>query len=257
MVRLKREIEGLKRDEKKALPAYLGDDVGRTVLDRHAEHRMMEIPFERGGRSLAVSPSESQVRLLLQNSSHVSVVENDPERLTRLMDSLKDVEDVRTLTFHSKPYSEISFERSSFDFIISLDDLNWYHSPGNAVRKYGRELKVSGLFLGRCVLNRENEETNLPGEWAISEREFKRESDGGFRTDVIQRFSATGIVLGRMATRLNALPSWVREKALRGTMRLDAALSTEVLEGVPALSYIVGGKALGFGTVFHKDLPEG
>ena len=75
-----------------------------------------------------VSPSELTVRALLECSAHVSVVENEPERLQTLMNSLQDVEDVRTLTFHSKPYSEISFERSSFDLIVSLDDLNWYHS---------------------------------------------------------------------------------------------------------------------------------
>ena len=92
MVRLKREIEGLKRDEKKVLPGYLAQGVGLDVLNEHALSRTMALPFDRGGRALVVSPSELTVRALLECSAHVSVVENEPERLQTLMNSLQDVE---------------------------------------------------------------------------------------------------------------------------------------------------------------------
>ena len=102
-------------------------------------------------------------------------------------------------------------------------------------------------------MNRVGEEHNIPGEWPISEQEFMKESAGGFRTDAIDRFSATGVALGPLAARLNAVPKWMREKLLRGSLAVDAALSDEFLKGVPALTYVTGGKALGFGSVFHKS----
>ena len=50
MVRLKREIEGLKRDPEKCLPVYLEDEERRERLDTLFRGRIEEVSWEEGGR---------------------------------------------------------------------------------------------------------------------------------------------------------------------------------------------------------------
>ena len=137
--------------------------------------------------------------------------------------------------------------------IVSLDDLNAYFSPGNAVRKYGRELKVSGVFLGRMVFAEQACQENKAGRWAVSQHEFEKESDGGFRLDNIERVVSSGILLSKVSERLPQLPDWAVRKMFELSLALDGRLSERALLQVPSVSYVYGGKALGFGSVFQMD----
>ena len=253
MVRLRREIEGLKRDHSKRIPDYLQSQHFRTILDEMFADAIRQLDWEKGGRVLAVSPPLFLARELLKEASHLTIVESDSERASVLTKGLSDVADVRTLTIHEKVYSEISFERSAFDLILSLDDLNAYFSPGNAVRKYGRELKVSGVFFGRIVLTEESCQENKAGRWAVSQFEFEKESNGGFRLDSVERVLASAMLVSKLSDRLPQLPVWALRKMFQVSAGIDSRLSKRALSQVPAISYIHGGKALGFGSVFQVN----
>ena len=253
MVRLRREIEGLKRDHAKRPPIFLERPECRRLLDQLMTRDVKEVEWDKGGRVLLVSPPIELARLLLGEASHVTIVEPHGKRAIELREGLSDVADVRTLTIHEKEYADISFERSAFDLIVSFDDLNGYFSPGNAVRKYGRELKVSGVFAGRACFAEVSEEGNVPGRWNIAQSEFEAESDGGFKIDSIQRISATGALVGKLSGRLPQLPDWMIEKAFKASLRLDNSLSREALDQVPAVCHIFGAKSLSFGSVFRVE----
>ena len=253
MVRLKREIEGLKRDPEKCLPVYLEDEERRERLDTLFRGRIEEVSWEEGGRVLLVCPPLSLARRILELASHVTIVEPDSRRTADLLEGLSSISDVRTLTLHAREYAEISFERSAFDLTISFDDLNGYFSPGNALRKYGRELKVSGVFIGRVAFARAEEIENTPGRWEVSQLEFEKESKGGFRIDSIERLAATGIFLDEVSKRMPRMPRWILKKAWSAALRVDASLSPEALAGLPAVSIVLGGKGLTFGSVFQLN----
>ena len=253
MVRLRREIEGLKRDHGKQEPIYLKHPICREILDELLMAAVRSLEWDKGGRVLLVSPPVSLARELLSLASHVTVVESSSERASQLREGLKDVADVRTLTIHEKEYAEISFERSAFDLIVSFDDLNGYFSPGNAVRKYGRELKVSGVFAGRACFAEKSEPNNSPGRWTISQDEFERESEGGFQLEGIERIAVSGMLVGKLSGRLPQVPPWLVKRAFAASLQLDKRLSRQALEQVPAVAHIFGAKSLGFGSVFSVD----
>ncbi len=252
MVRLKREIEGLKWDDQKVEPAFLCRADLRLSLDEPFLARVRDFEWDEGGRVLLVSPPISLVESMLELASHVTIVEHDEERGKELIEKILPTVDVRCLTLHQKRYADIAFERSSFDLIVSFDDLNYYGSPGNAVWKYGRELKVNGALLARVILIPLEEDEEDHG-WAFSQRRFESEASGGIRIEGIERISVAGL---RALQALDSLPTplrWVIRKSMNAAKRVDKSLSTEAREANTAAACLVGYKSLGFGKVFQLD----
>lgn len=191
MVRLRREIEGIRRNHAMPPPPYAGDDLASALIlpavpDWLATH-------SQGRTLLAGAVPRALAERLVRAGQWVTVADLDEDSLRRWHADLAP-EVAAQLTLLARPYGEVSFGPASFDRIALLDALATYREPQWLLAKVVRELKPDAYFALREVLR-----GPLPPAW---QRETPRKR--GRRANLAKRVLDP---LGRAA--LGPLAPWL------------------------------------------------
>jgi SAM-dependent methyltransferase len=248
MVRLKREMVGLDWDPDRRVPGWIEQSRFRRSMDAEVIAELSAMEWKNGGRVLAVGVAEDVLLWLLQEASHVTVVEPVPAIAQRLQAAIQGRADIRSLTWHAKAYGAISFEANTFDLTVLLDEFNHYADPVNCGRKAARELRIGGRLLSRATLRPPGGE---PDGWAMDFEAFQAGTEGVLLVDRVDRHGvATAAVAGHFAGMLPGIRSLGRA-LLPAARRVDAKLEERVFAERPALAWVEGTKALALGRVFR------
>lgn len=149
MVRLKREIEGVRRHPGVPVPAYaltLGGSTG--VLPWLDTWLVQQEP----GRVLfAGAPRVELARSLARAGHWVTVCDLAEGEATALQARLTPAEAGR-LTLIERDYGEAAFGPSSFDLVVLSDALHRYREPRWLIHKAHRELKIDGRLALRALV---------------------------------------------------------------------------------------------------------
>ncbi len=158
MVRLRREIEGVRRNYAAPHPAYaLDETASAAVLPVLDEWLLAQEP---GRVALAGSPRRDLAEALAKAGHWVTVSDLEDEALRQWHAELAP--DVAShLTLLARPYGDVTFGPASFDRVALFDGLSAYQEPGWILHKASRELKPDGLLAVR-----EPVRGNLPVGWA-------------------------------------------------------------------------------------------
>lgn len=157
MVRLRREIEGVRRNHAVPPPPYACDVEASALilpaldawLTAHADGRTL----------LGGSVPQALAESLARAGQWVTVVDLDDATLRRWHASMAP-EVAAQLTLLARPYGEVSFGPASFDRIGLLDALGTYRDPNWVISKATRELKPDGI-----LALREPVRGPVPKEW--------------------------------------------------------------------------------------------
>lgn len=149
MVRLRREIEGVRPNRAIPLPSY--------SLDAEASSRVLP-DFDRWlqkaepGRVLLAGGVRADIAIALARAGHwVTLSDLDETSLGRLHARLTPAEAGR-LTLVDRSYGDAAFAPSSFDLIVLFDAMHTYFEPAWLVSKAARELKPDALFAARLLV---------------------------------------------------------------------------------------------------------
>jgi len=254
MVRLRREMEGLTPDPERTPPVYLSDVDLRPLIDEPTLEALDAFEWEHGGRVMTIGAAPRVIASLFDKAGHISVVEPDDQIRQDIADELGSAMDPTRLTFHPKPYGEISFESNSFDLIVVFDEFNRYADASNVARKCGRELKISGKLFSRVTLLPSNGKAgwgdrNHP--WALDLNLLEEGVKGGLAIDEIHRVRIVSPTLLDLVTRL---PEGLRKKVMNmmpTVKRVEARLDERARSAHTTVAVMVGSKTLGLGKVFQ------
>ncbi len=158
MVRLRREIEGVRRNHAVPPPPHAG----------HAEAASLILPpldawllAQAPGRVLLAGSAPRQLAEQLAAAEHwVSVTDLDDGEL-RAWHAQMRPEVAAHLTLLPRGYGDVAFGPASFDRIALFDTLASYRNPAWVLNKVARELKPDGLLVLREVVS-----GDVPAEWA-------------------------------------------------------------------------------------------
>ena len=149
MVRLRREIEGVRPNRSIPLPSY--------SLDAQASSRVLPA-FDRWlrsaepGRVLLAGGVRADIAIDLASAGHwVTLSDLDEASLGRLHARLTPAQAGR-LTLVDRAYGDAAFAPSSFDLIVLFDAMHTYFEPAWLVNKAARELKADALFAARLLV---------------------------------------------------------------------------------------------------------
>lgn len=144
MVRLRREVEGVRRNHAVAAAPWAGDGLwSHAVLPAwtkavgEATPKGQEWPLRVG---LAGALPVADVAAVLERGHLVTWVEPDAARRDALL-SLLAPEQTGRLTIVAKDYGEAALAASAFDVVVLQDALPCYHEPRWVLHKLARELK--------------------------------------------------------------------------------------------------------------------
>lgn len=158
MVRLKREIEGVRQHHGVPLPSYaLDPQASAQVLPGLDEWLRTREPAEPGVEPralrvlLAGVPRLDLAMDLARDGHWVTVCDLDSEQIAELHSGL-DAKVAARLTLVDRVYGEASFAPSSFDLILLADALHTYREPQWLVHKAQRELKPDALLALRLLV---------------------------------------------------------------------------------------------------------
>jgi len=217
-------------------------------MDKAVIDELGSMDWRRGGRVLAVGVAEDVLLWLLQEASHVTVVEPMPAIAQRLQAAVRGRADVRSLTWHAKPYGSISFEANTFDLSVILDEFNRYADPVNCGRKAARELRIGGRLLARATLLPPQGE---PDGWGLDVEAVQEGTDGVLAVERVERH---GVATAAVASHFGGMLPGIRNLGralLPAARRVDAKLEDRVFAERSALAWLEGTKALGLGRVFR------
>jgi hypothetical protein len=254
MVRLRREMEGLTPDPERTPPVYLSDVDLRPLIDDPTLDALDAFEWEHGGRVMTLGVEPRVITSLLERAGHVSVVEPDDQVRQAIAAELGSKLDPTRLTFHSKPYSEISFESNSFDLIVVFDEFNRYADASNIARKCGRELRISGKLFSRVTLLPSNGKAgwgDRNNPWALDLTALEEGMKGGLAIDEIHRVRIVSPTILDLITRL---PPGMRKKVMKmmpTVKRVEARLDERARSAHTTVAVLIGSKTLGLGKVFH------
>ena len=225
MVRLKREIEGVRRHPGVPVPAYTLSEPGTVGVLPWLDSWLLQ---QEPGRVLfAGAPRMDLARSLARAGNWVTVCDLAEGEATALQARLTPTE-AGKLTLVERDYGEAAFGPSSFDLIVLSDVLHRYREPHWLINKAHRELKVDGRLALRALVQGEIPPLpeRLPAVKPISgEKQFAR---------LFQTISAR--LSGRLGLAL--LGAHAREAIARGahlhTARFAQSL-TQVIGDVRAL----------------------
>lgn len=154
MVRLRREVEGVRRNHAVSAAPWAGDPLwSPAVLPAWGEalERLTPTAAEWPLRvGLAGAMPVQMVASTLQRGHLVTWVEADATRREALLGSLSAEQSGR-LTIVAKDYGEAALAASAFDVVVLQDLLTCYHEPRWVLHKLARELKPGGSALVRLV----------------------------------------------------------------------------------------------------------
>jgi len=149
MVRLKREIEGIRPNRAVPVPPYaLQPDVSASVLP----WLDTQVRSHEPGRVLLAGTPRPDLAVALARDGHwVTLSDLDDEAMARLHARLEPRIAGR-LTLVNRSYGDASFAPSSFDLVVLSDALHMYLEPVWLVHKAARELKADGHFVARALV---------------------------------------------------------------------------------------------------------
>ncbi len=157
MVRLRREIEGVRRNHAVPPPPYAG----------HAEASALILPAldawllaEPAGRVLLAGCAPRILAEKLAAAEHWVTVTDLDENELRLWHAQLRPEVAAHLTLLARGYGDVAFGPASFDRIALFDTLVTYRNPSWVLNKVARELKPDGVLALREVV-----QGPLPAEW--------------------------------------------------------------------------------------------
>ncbi len=149
MVRLRREIEGVRRHPGVPVPAYALTTAGAIGVLPWLDSWLVQ---QESGRVLfAGVPREDLARTLARAGHWVTVCDLAEGEATALQARLTPAEAGR-LTLVERDYGEAAFGPSSFDLIVLADALHRYREPRWLIHKAHRELKIDGHLALRALV---------------------------------------------------------------------------------------------------------
>lgn len=152
MVRLKREIEGVRRHPGVPVPAHcLTPEAAIGVLPWLDSWLVQQ---ESGRVLFAGAPRIDLARTLARAGHWVTVCDLADGEATALQARLTPAEAGR-LTLVERDYGEAAFGTSSFDLIVLTDALHRYREPRWLIHKAHRELKIDGRLALRALVQGE------------------------------------------------------------------------------------------------------
>lgn len=143
MVRLRREIDGVRRNFAAPTPAYAQDPI--TSAQALPDLDRWLLAQEVGRVALAGSVRRELAEALARAGHWVTVSDLDEETLRDWHAGLTP-EVAGHLTLLARPYGDVSFGPASFDVVVLFDALAGYREPGWILHKAARELKPDGLL---------------------------------------------------------------------------------------------------------------
>lgn len=149
MVRLRREIEGVKPNRAIPLPAYARDDVAQDAVLPAFAAAVRALP---AGRTLLAGCPRPDLAAELARAGHwVTLTDLDDPQLQALHAAWPPEVLGRT-TLQARGYGDAAFSPSSFDHVVLADALHRYLEPAWLVRKATRELKPDGRLVLRALV---------------------------------------------------------------------------------------------------------
>lgn len=157
MVRLRREIEGVRRNHAVPLPGYaLDEEATGLVLPQLDRWLLSRTP---GRILLAGAPRQALAEELARRGHWVTVSDLDEDAVRTWHASLAP-QIAAQLTWMTKAYGDISFGPAVFDCIVLTDALAGYCDPQWVVAKAVRELKPDGELALRAWI-----QGAIPSAW--------------------------------------------------------------------------------------------
>ncbi len=170
MVRLRREIEGVRRNAAVPEPSYAADALGTAWVLPAFDRKLTDC---RDARVLLAGSQRRDLALQLARAGNwVTVADLDTQAAQRWHADLQP-ELAARLTLVARPYGEVTFGPASFDRVALFDALGRYRQPSWVLHKAGRELKPEALLFVR-------ERAMASGRTAAAEP-LGRALDGGLR----------------------------------------------------------------------------
>jgi hypothetical protein len=149
MVRLRREIEGIRVDLSIPMPAYATDNTASTMVLPGFDRLLGAID---GARVLVAGAPRAQLAMALAEAGRqVTITDLGADRVRQLHKRLSPPVSSR-VNLVEKPYAETSFSASSFDVAIYSDLLHRYPQAQWLIHKLQRELKVDGVLYARLFV---------------------------------------------------------------------------------------------------------
>lgn len=158
MVRLRREIEGVRRNHAAPKPAFAQEPALSAQILPDLDRWLLALPP--GRVALAGSVRRDLAEALARAGHWVTVADLGDDELRQWHAELgADV--AGHLTLLARPYGDVSFGPASFDAVALFDALAGYREPAWILHKAGRELKPDGLLAVREPVS-----GALPPDWA-------------------------------------------------------------------------------------------
>jgi 2-polyprenyl-3-methyl-5-hydroxy-6-metoxy-1,4-benzoquinol methylase len=149
MVRLRREIEGVRRNHAVPPPSYALDEEACGAVLPQLDRWLLERPV--GRILLAGTPRRPLAEALARRGHWVTVADLDEVAVQQWHSTLAPGLAAQ-LTWMSRPYGDISFGPAVFDCIVLGDLLAGYRDPSWVLAKAVRELKPDGALAVRALV---------------------------------------------------------------------------------------------------------
>lgn len=150
MVRLRREIDGVRRNYAVPTPGYAQDPVASArVLPALDAWLLQQEP----GRVLLAGALRRDLAQSLAAAGHwVTVADLTDDEMRDWHAQLRP-EEAAHLTLMARSYGEIAFGPAVFDRIALFDALGGYREPAWVINKVARELKPDGYLVARALIH--------------------------------------------------------------------------------------------------------
>lgn len=149
MVRLRREIDGVRPNRAVPVPAYAGDEQASRAILPSFDDLVRALPL---GRVLLAGVPQVALALELARRGHwVTQSDLDDEQIAQLHNNLTPQE-AGKITLVNREYGQAAFAASSFDAAILFDAMHTYFEPQAVIGKIAREIKPDGILLLRTMV---------------------------------------------------------------------------------------------------------
>ncbi len=149
MVRLRREIDGVRPNRAIPVPAYAGDEQASRAILPSFDDLVRELPL---GRVLLAGVPQVALALALARRGHwVTQSDLDDEQIAQLHKNLTPQE-AGKITLVNREYGQAAFAASSFDAGVLFDAMHTYFEPQLLIGKIAREIKPDGVLLLRTLV---------------------------------------------------------------------------------------------------------
>ena len=146
MVRLRREIEGIRVDRAVPLPPWTDDERASSALTPAFDAEICAYDAQRV--LLAGAPRLDLAIRLAETGRFVTICDLPSASIAAAHARLAPTV-ASHLQLVDKPYGQAAFAPSSYDLVVFCDALDIYDEPEWVAHKFARELKVDAILLAR------------------------------------------------------------------------------------------------------------